>query len=286
MREISQTQIIEVVQPTVPPQPVHFPQPGVLRTSQAKQMKNTRPRFKSLDVRASAWLKWHHVYYFLAAFDVLIVLLGHREKCIGAGMDDYISKPVKSEDLARILARIFAASHDEEENESRMPNESLPPVDMVRLHEAMGDEVHEILEVYLRQTSANLANLEGAIAKGNAMEVDSISHNCAGTSANCGMTALVNHCESWSAWAVKGPSMALLLWVWRSPVSLNGLRHSCWRILHSPNSWKGLGKMRTLDDQPALRVLIADDDPVMRQMLKAMITKEGLVDASPRPDRS
>ena len=118
-------------------------------------------------------------------------LQGDREKCIGAGMDDYISKPVKSEDLARVLARIFAASHDEEENEGRMPNESLPPVDMVRLHEAMGDEVYEILEVYLRQTTANLTNLEGAIAEGNAMEVDSIAHNCAGTSANCGITALV-----------------------------------------------------------------------------------------------
>ena len=33
--------------------------------------------------------------------------------------------------------------------------------------------------------------------------------------------------------------------------------------------------MRTLDDQPAPRILIADDDPVMRQILKAMITKEG-----------
>ena len=33
--------------------------------------------------------------------------------------------------------------------------------------------------------------------------------------------------------------------------------------------------MRTPDNQPARRVLIADDDPVMRQILKAMITKEG-----------
>lgn len=33
--------------------------------------------------------------------------------------------------------------------------------------------------------------------------------------------------------------------------------------------------MQTLDNQPAPRVLIADDDPVMRQLLKAMIRKEG-----------
>jgi len=33
--------------------------------------------------------------------------------------------------------------------------------------------------------------------------------------------------------------------------------------------------MQTLDNQPAPRVLIADDDPVMRQLLKSMIRKEG-----------
>ena len=117
-------------------------------------------------------------------------LQGDREKCMAAGMDDYISKPVKPEGLAQVLQRVFAGSTDDKDGVS-VAEEVSPPVDMARLHEAMGDESFEILDIYLAQMSENLEKLTAAIEAGDANELDLIAHNCAGTSANCGMVAVV-----------------------------------------------------------------------------------------------
>jgi len=58
----------------------------------------------------------------------------------------------------------------------------------------MGDspeEFSEILEVYVLQMSNSLEKLDAALITGDHRAVESIAHNCAGTSANCGMTAVV-----------------------------------------------------------------------------------------------
>lgn len=116
-------------------------------------------------------------------------LQGDREKCIAAGMDDYLSKPVQLEELSQVLQRVFAASAI---GVSVGTSETATvPVDMERLHEAMGDELDEILEIYLSQMSETIINLESAIAAGDAGQVNLIAHNAAGASANCGMIAVV-----------------------------------------------------------------------------------------------
>jgi len=117
---------------------------------------------------------------------------GDRAKCIAAGMDDYISKPVKSEELARVLERVLADVCQSGQPANTTFDE--PPVDLERLHQVVGDdpqELREILDLYLSQMPENLEKLRTAIDSGNANDLDAIAHNCAGTSANCGMTALI-----------------------------------------------------------------------------------------------
>ena len=46
------------------------------------------------------------------------------------------------------------------------------------------------MNLYLDQMDKNLHKLDAAVALGNHVEVELIAHNCAGTSANCGMAAV------------------------------------------------------------------------------------------------
>jgi HPt (histidine-containing phosphotransfer) domain-containing protein len=109
-------------------------------------------------------------------------------------MDDYVSKPVKPEELGEVLGRLLSKADAGFKGVATPPRETSPPVDVERLHLALGDEpeeVADILELYMAQMSESLQKLALAIESGNAGEVNLISHNCAGVSANCGMVALV-----------------------------------------------------------------------------------------------
>jgi PAS domain S-box-containing protein len=120
-------------------------------------------------------------------------LQGDREKCIAAGMDDYVSKPVRPEELQKVFERLFAKLQNNKPSQV-VDLEASPPVDLKRLYQALGsepEEFHEILDLYLEHMPQSLEKMRLAIEAGDAGEVHLIAHNGGGTSANCGMTAMV-----------------------------------------------------------------------------------------------
>ncbi len=140
-------------------------------------------------------------------------MAGDREQCLAAGMNDYVSKPVRSKELQAVLVkwpRTSAPAQRSLSPASDVPgsdakngslsetqptaNEVEPPVDLDRLKEmASGDpaELNELVAFYFSQADDMLARLKPAVQSETLPDVRAIAHKLAGSSATCGMTLMV-----------------------------------------------------------------------------------------------
>jgi two-component system sensor histidine kinase/response regulator len=125
---------------------------------------------------------------------------GDQEKCLAAGMDAYIAKPVKRKTLEGILATLFgngnlsATQHVPSVPTATATAVDSSIVDVVCLTDAASDnpvKLKRIIELYLRHTGERLEELKTAVRQESASDVYSIAHKCLGSSSTCGMTAIV-----------------------------------------------------------------------------------------------
>lgn len=125
------------------------------------------------------------------------VMKGDREKCLEAGMDDYMSKPLDPDELGRVLKK-WIEKADEESAPARAhePAEAEaddPPIDEEVLGLAAdGDEffMRELVEIYIRDAAERIAAIEMALSSGEAELLRRTAHALKGASANIGAKTL------------------------------------------------------------------------------------------------
>ncbi|GAB4303469.1 MAG: hypothetical protein Fur0025_44780 [Oscillatoriaceae cyanobacterium] len=121
-------------------------------------------------------------------------LTGDRQKCLDAGMDDYLSKPVSMEDLARVLEKFLgvkiAPGNHQPTTAVSPAADSQPPVDLSRLQDITGGDAEvegELLQCFVEEVGIYLLELKAAIAANDSVTIRQKAHSIKGAAANLGV---------------------------------------------------------------------------------------------------
>ena len=108
-------------------------------------------------------------------------MAGDREQCLAAGMDAYVPKPLRSEDLFAAIDSVVTHQRGPSVAATQLPPDK---VDRDVLLEGFGgraDLLKHVVEVFLEDAPATLARLKQAIQAGNGTEVAAIAHSLKGS---------------------------------------------------------------------------------------------------------
>jgi CheY-like chemotaxis protein/HPt (histidine-containing phosphotransfer) domain-containing protein len=141
-------------------------------------------------------------------------LPGSRERCLAAGMDDYIAKPVLVSDVQAALSRWLhreatepraSASADSAES----ARDVLDPdrlAELWQLDSARDGSgfVRMLVDCFLTRAPADFASLRAAVQRGDATAIYHVAHRLKGAAATLGSPGMVEVCQALETLATTG----------------------------------------------------------------------------------
>jgi len=144
------------------------------------------------------------------------VMQEDRKECLAAGMDDYVSKPIRVEELVRALSacRPLSQKYDEEtasrqdpsvaeqnNGESKAPQRRAVILDPAALENLLGlvegstDFLAQLIDTFLEDAPRMLKEMRRATQVGGAAILRREAHSLKSNSADCGATTLSTLCR-------------------------------------------------------------------------------------------
>ncbi len=140
-----------------------------------------------------------------------------REKCLGVGMDDYLSKPFRRESLFAALDRWLTTADAQTLTGGEAPPAPvspgagepalLDPEQIESLRRVGGDKVDvlaKVAKIFLRRGRSRIAELRQAVSAGDTQSMRLCAHGLKGSSANLGAREMAEICGEIEVLALQG----------------------------------------------------------------------------------